>query len=203
MRTSVSTEVYGQFNPKASFKPPKYDKTPELRAKIQKRLEEAFMFSSLNKEEFEIVIDAMQSVKVEKGKDIIKEGDDGDNLYVVESGVLECFKLFVTFYVKFQKGNTEPTMLKTYSPGESFGELALLYNAPRAATITAKDNVELWCLDRNTFNHIVKDAAAKKREIYDEFLSKVKILQNMDSYERQKLADAIKEENYKVGDFVI
>ena len=61
-------------------------------------------------------------------------------------------------------------VLRDYAPGEGFGELALLYNAPRAATITAKEESLLWKLDRDTFNHIVKDAAAKKREKYDNFL---------------------------------
>ena len=55
--------------------------------------------------------------------------------------------------------DAEATYLKTYVPGEAFGELALLYNAPRAATIVAKTACVLWQLDRNTFNHIVKDAA--------------------------------------------
>jgi CRP-like cAMP-binding protein len=40
-----------------------------------------------------------------------------------------------------------------------FGELALLYNVPRAATITAIEKCVLWSLDRETFNNIVKDAA--------------------------------------------
>lgn len=43
-------------------------------------------------------------------------------------------------------------------PGDSFGELALLYNAPRAASIRAKTNCTLWALDRETFNNIVKEA---------------------------------------------
>lgn len=73
---------------------------------------------------------------------------------MVESGKLKCTKVFA--------GNTEPTFLKDYVPGEAFGELALLYNAPRAATITASEESLLWGLDRKTFNHIVKDAAVRK-----------------------------------------
>jgi cAMP-dependent protein kinase regulator len=65
--------------------------------------------------------------------------------------VVNCFKKF--------SADEQPKYLKTYEPGEAFGELALLYNAPRAATITAKTDALLWELDRNTFNHIVKDAA--------------------------------------------
>ena len=60
--------------------------------------------------------------------------------------------------------------MKEYNPGEAFGELALLYNCPRAATITANSDSKLWSLDRKTFNHIVKDAAANKREKFEEFL---------------------------------
>jgi cAMP-dependent protein kinase regulator len=45
-----------------------------------------------------------------------------------------------------------------------FGELALLYNVPRAATIISDDDCLLWKLDRYVFNHIVKDAARLKRE---------------------------------------
>ena len=60
--------------------------------------------------------------------------------------------------------------VKEYFPGESFGELALLYNAPRAASIFAKENGVMWTLDRETFNNIVKEAAMKKRERYESFL---------------------------------
>jgi len=88
-------------------------------------------------------------------------------------------------------------------PGEAFGELSLLYNAPRAATIEAVEPSELWALDRRTFNHIVKDSAQQKREKYETFLTQVSILQNMDAYERSKLADAIHEKWFNAGDYVI
>ncbi len=81
--------------------------------------------------------------------------------------------------------------------------MALLYNAPRAATIAAKTECILWKLDRDTFNHIVKDAAARKRQKYEDFLSHVKILSSMDPYERSRLGDALKEEKFKKGEYVI
>lgn len=78
-----------------------------------------------------------------------------------------------------------------------------MYNAPRAATITCVEAGTLYSLDRNTFNHIVKDAAVKRREKYESFLSQVKILESLEPYERTKLADAFKIINYKAGEYVI
>ena len=109
------------------------------------------MFGALDESELKIVIDAIKEVKLSAGQACIVEGDAGDCMYVLEEGSLNCTKVF--------KGNTEPTQLKVYKPGEGFGELALLYNAPRAATITSLEDSVVWSLDRDTFNHIVKDAA--------------------------------------------
>jgi len=153
------------------------------------------MFTALEKAEFDIVVDAIEEIKGKSGECIIKEGDQGDCMYVLEEGELDCTKVFMP--------GTDPTHLKVYAPGEGFGELALLYNAPRAATITAKTDYTIWKLDRDTFNHIVKDAASKKREKYDNFLASVDILKSMDPYERSKLGDAVKEQKYKKGEFVI
>ena len=116
-------------------------------------------------------------------------------MYVVESGVLSCTKVF--------KGQQSATFLKDYQPGEGFGELALLYNAPRAATIKAKTDCIVWKVDRDTFNNIVKDAAAKKREKFENFLASVKILNSMDPYERSQIADALISEVYLKGDIII
>lgn len=194
-RISVSAEAFGKWNKKEDFAAPEYAKSDEIKQALKTRLEQAFMFSALNPDELEIVLLAMQDVNKKAGELVIKEGDEGDVLYVVEKGELACTKIF--------SGNTEPTWLKDYAPGEAFGELALLYNAPRAATITAKTDAALWSLDRRTFNHIVKDSAQRKRDKYEMFLQKVSILENMDTYERAKLADAIKEEWYEEGDYVI
>lgn len=135
------------------------------------------MFDALNPKDTKAIIDAIIPTKKADGDVVIKEGDDGDNFYVVEAGALTCTK-------RLKPEDAEDTFLKEYKPGESFGELALLYNAPRAATIVAKGDVELWSLDRMTFTHILKTAVQKKRELYDEFLDQVEILKTLSADER-------------------
>lgn len=116
-------------------------------------------------------------------------------MFVVENGNLDCFKLF--------DGENEPKKVRSYEPSDVFGELALLYNAPRAATIIANEECQLWQLDRNTFSHIVKDASQTKRNKYEDFLQTVPVLASLDLYERSKIADVIKEENFKADDQII
>lgn len=57
------------------------------------------MFNSLNPNELDIVLNAMVGVTKTAGEVIIKEGDDGDNLYVVDKGVLSCTKIFVSYCI--------------------------------------------------------------------------------------------------------
>lgn len=102
-RSSVSAEVFGTWNKKGDFKAPSYEKPEHVKESLKKRLEQAFMFSCLNPQELEVVLNAMQYVKKQPGETIIKEGDDGDNLYVVESGTLNCTKHFVRFDISYYK----------------------------------------------------------------------------------------------------
>ena len=101
----------------------------------------------------------MEEKKYKKGEVVIKQLDDGNELFVVDSGTLSCERCFVTISIILQKKGEKPRFLKEYKSGEAFGELALLYSTPRAATITATSECILWSLDRGTFSNIVKDAA--------------------------------------------
>lgn len=132
-------------------------KSEDSRAHIQERLLGSFMFGALTEKDLNIVIDAMDEKNTSPGEVIITEGEPGDVLYIVESGELTCLKLI----------DGEQKKVKEYGSGDVFGELALLYNAPRAATIKADTQCKLWVLDRMTFNHIVKDASQKKRQQYE------------------------------------
>jgi cAMP-dependent protein kinase regulator len=150
-RCSVSAEVYGMFNKKEDFVPPVINKTNEQTERIMAKVTKSFMFTALDEAEINTIVLAFVERKFSKGDTVINQGEQGDVLYLIESGTLDCYKTF-----NKEEG---PKHLKVYQPGEAFGELALLYNAPRAATIVAKEDCILWALDRETFNHIVKDAA--------------------------------------------
>ena len=194
-RTSVSAEVYGIHNVKKPYVPRVIPKTEQQISRIKDRCMQSFIFNSLEDKELKTVIDSFEEKRYTAGQAVITQGEEGDVLYLVDSGELTCEKVF--------KSGDAPTYLKTYVPGESFGELALLYNAPRAATIKAKTDAVLWALDRECFNNIVKDAAMKKREKYENTLKKVEILKSIDPYELGQICDALKSVTYKAGDVII
>ena len=95
-------------------------------------------------------------------------------------------------------------LVATISAGGSFGELALMYNAPRAATVLCHSaSATLWALDRVTFRTILMEHTSKKRRMYENFLSEVPILVSLEAHERSKIADALEERVYEEGEDVV
>jgi cAMP-dependent protein kinase regulator len=92
----------------------------------------------------------------------------------------------------------------TIEPGGSFGELALMYNAPRAATVvSAETGCTLWALDRVTFRRILMDSTYERRRMYEKFLSEVPILSTLSDYERSKIADALEAQKFHSDSVII
>ncbi len=193
IRGSVCAEVYGMFNKKEDFIARYIPKSNTQLESIKDKILCSFIFTELNKKDLITLINAMEEVHFKQGETIIKEGDDGECLFIIENGELDCFKLI----------DQEDKFIKTYKSGETFGELALLYNAPRAATIIAKTDCALWALDRETFNHIVKNSAIKRRENHYQFLKSVEILSSMNDYEISQMSDALKTTIFKAGEYII
>lgn len=193
-RMSVSAEAYGEWNKKTAFTPPVHPKSEQQKKGVQDVLKRSFLFSQLEEKDFLTVVDAMEEVKLGTKERVINQGDQGDYLFVVEKGTLNC--------VRKDESGVE-TVVKSVGAADVFGELALLYNCPRAASVESVEACTLWKLDRNTFNYIVKDAAAAKRNAYEAFLAKVVLLEGMDAYERSQVADALKVEMHTDGTAVI
>lgn len=193
-RASVSAEAFGRFNVQnTEWTPAKIPKTDEQMRRIQRILMKSFMFSPLEPKDMETVILAMKERVFPPGSRIITEGEEGDFLCIIEEGSAVCKKNI----------DGVEKVVKQCKTGDVFGELALLYNAKRAATVESVDRCLAWELDRETFNRIVKDAASKKTALYEEFLKNVRVLSNLDPSDIQKIADVVKERTYTMGEQVI
>lgn len=192
-RNSVSAEAYGAWNQFGLFEPPVFPKTEEQRASLESILRMSILFRELDRQALDVIIGAMQQVVAYVDQRIIQEGQDGEHLFVVASGTLDCLKVI----------DGQEICVRVYQAGECFGELALLYNTPRAASIQAREESYLWMLDRGTFNYIVKDAAMKRREQNETILRSIPLLQSMQDNELAQLADALRREVYAASINVI
>ena len=132
-------------------------------------------------------------MQVNVGETVIAQGDDGDNFYVIESGV---FDVIVTVH-------GDEKRVYQFDDRGSFGELALMYNMPRSATVRAVTKGTLWAMDRQSFRKIVLKSAFRKRKKFESLLESVTTLQGLDAYERMTLADALQTRVYENGEPII
>jgi len=187
-----------------NWKPPKYDKNSEQRGVITNAVTKSFIFESLRPDVREQVIDAFKGpMEVERATTVIREGTEVGSkdagLYVLEKGTLEAFKVNPSV-PEFKPG----ALVFTYDqPGQVFGELALLYNCPRAASIIAAADSVLWSLDRETFNNCVKGGNMGVQSKMKDFLGSVEILSGISEADRNKLVDVMQHKDYKPGEHII
>jgi cAMP-dependent protein kinase regulator len=163
--------------------------------------------STLESDQKATIIRALEGpVTKAEGETIITQGDPGDCFYLLQDGTVE---------VSVRRGRgSEESLTHTYSSGSTFGELSLLYNAPRAATCRAKSPCVLWTLDRLSFRvthsltlsmplfpHLcqvlVVSSTLRKRERYMSFLRQVPILETLSEMELLAVADALVPEEHR------
>lgn len=140
------------------------------------------LFMNLSSAHQSMIVDEMYQMSVRKGVAVITQGDYGDNFYVVQSGE---FHIFVDGVRAAIRGR-----------GTCFGEVALMYNAPRAATVCAAEDSIVWMIDRFTFKRIVVGVTKDKLQSYLSFLHNVPILAPLAEYEREKIAEALEEVSF-------
>nr|XP_040059909.1 protein kinase, cAMP-dependent, regulatory, type II, alpha, B isoform X1 [Gasterosteus aculeatus aculeatus] len=170
-----------------------YPKTDVQRRRLQDACRDILLFKTLEQEQFSEVLDGMFEVLVKPQEHIIDQGADGDNFYVIEKGVYD---------ILVQKGGVSVCVGKYDNKG-SFGELALMYNTPRAATIIATQEGALWGLDRATFHRLIVRNNAKKRRTYEAFIECVPLLKSLELSERMKIVDVVGARVFKDGERLI
>jgi len=164
-----------------SWSPPEFRKTAEERAAIEAALRLNILFERLGDEEMAVMVGAMQAQSFEPATSIIRQGEDGDLFYILEEGVCDIFVEGVGRVMQVVGGDAR----------NFFGELALLYNVPRAATVTTVTDVRCWALDRTTFKTIGMQATTAQRKLHGEFVAQVPLLATLSPIERLTLADAL------------
>ncbi|KAK2870840.1 hypothetical protein QQF64_001917 [Cirrhinus molitorella] len=166
-----------------------YSKSEESRELIQKALLENDFMKHLEASQILTIMDCMYPTTVAQGCCVIQEGDDGSTVYVLEEGLVEV-----------TKGGQK---LCTIEPGKVFGELAILYNCTRTATVTALTDIKLWAIDRQGFQTIMMRTGLLKHSNYMEFLRSVPSFKTLTEDVLSKVADVLEETHYSDGDYII
>ncbi len=110
-------------------------------------LQEVPIFKQLSLEQLEALHQQMEEIQYLRGEVLVREGDPGNQLFLLLEGQLEVYKSF---------GTGAQIRLNTLSPVSHTGEIALLDNAPRSATLVASRDSRLLALDGDHFRDLVR-----------------------------------------------
>jgi len=159
---------------------------------------------SLDAAQITQMIDVAWREEVAAGKEIITEGDlDADYFYIVQEG---SFEIFISQADPGEDGankRDESKFVSMVTKGGNFGELALLYLVPRAATVMAKENGQVWVIDRQNFKNILMKVTDEKIAEYVKYLDRVDLLAPLISEEKKALAEALVEMHFTKGEVIL
>ena len=148
-------------------------------------------------------MDVFEPCTFHVGDRVITQGDRGDEFYVVEYGEL-------TIHVVDHSDHS--FVVGTYKDGAAFGELALIYGSPRAATIICEKDCKLWRIKRSWYRGVVGQHRQKLEKEVMKFLPKVNVPRNKrDNFFKnifsqaqfEVMAGVVKQISFEAGDFII
>jgi len=158
------------------FVPPLFPKSESEKIFIRKALIDNFIFSSLSKNNIDTLILAMEKIDCASDTIIIEQGEViSDYFYIVAEGVVD----FVV----------DGKNVGQCSRGSGFGELALLYNCPRAATCISETDCTLYKLDHHTFHHVVAATTTKENQDLHDKLKEKSFFSQFDEMALTRLID--------------
>ncbi|KAJ9533180.1 hypothetical protein QJQ45_018271 [Haematococcus lacustris] len=173
-------------------------KTPEGKEHeaIVTALQQLLLFNNLDKPTQRKIVSEMYEKPVVAGEILIQQGEMGlsaSQLYVVKSGKFEVL----------EKRKNVMFKVNTKAAGDCFGEISLMYNCPRSATVAATTDAIVWVLDRDTFRHYVQAAAEDSFGQVELFMNSVPLLNGLSREQKLQLVDAFSEEVFEPGAPVI
>ena len=192
-----------------------YPKAEPVMALLAAAVARSLLFAPLSSPERATLLHSMTPVTCAAGAVVLRQGDAAaDKFYVLEKGAAVAT---VATTVKGggeekengsdergaaekagNEGAAEGRVVARYGPGASFGELALLYSAPRAATVTATAPSKLWVLDAAVYAAVRRAAAAAAASRRAALVRSVPLLSPLSDASRAVVADAL--ERVEVAD---
>ncbi|XP_047992943.1 cGMP-dependent protein kinase, isozyme 2 forms cD4/T1/T3A/T3B isoform X2 [Leguminivora glycinivorella] len=188
-RTAISAEPLSSLTQDNEMKLVKIPKSSKSRELIKSAILDNDFMKNLEMTQIREIVDCMYPVEYAAGSLIIKEGDVGSIVYVMEEGRVEVSR--------------ENKYLSTMAPGKVFGELAILYNCKRTATIKAATDCRLWAIERQCFQTIMMRTGLIRQAEYTDFLKSVPIFKNFPEDTLIKISDVLEETHYQNGDYIV
>ncbi|KAH8352916.1 hypothetical protein KR084_007284 [Drosophila pseudotakahashii] len=148
-----------------------------------------FLNNLMDKERKEMVINAMAPASYQKHSLIIHEHEEGSEIYVSAEGQYDVYR--------------GGTLVATFGPATVFGELAILYNAPRQASIQAATDARVWKITRETFRAIMQISGSREREENLQFLRSAPFLQEFDQSLLLKVVDLLQRKFYETDRCIV
>jgi cGMP-dependent protein kinase len=149
------------------------EKTLEDKNLIKKALLNHFLFTHLPDENIDQIIEEMKFYELESKKIIFRQGDPGYNFFVLASGSVEVII----------NGSAKGTI----SSGKGFGELALIHDSKRTATIKTHEKVQMWGIGRKVFRDALKALSSLNFEENKKFLQSVPFLKTLSELQIESL----------------
>ena len=179
-------------------------KTPEEKERIAEAIRASVMFQNITDEQRDMIFGVMEPINVKKGTWVIKQGTVGDRFYIVDNG---RFEVRILSDGEEDKNGTGGNCVHVYEGSHekhahpSFGELALMYSAPRAASIIAQTDGNLWALHRYAFRQVL--AQQSERQELISVLKKMEIFKNITSADITNLAASMIAVTFGRGEMII
>ncbi|XP_056631685.1 cGMP-dependent protein kinase, isozyme 1-like [Diorhabda sublineata] len=169
---------------------PVYMKDPHDAELIRKAIEKnEFLYKIISKEHLDEVISAMYNREVSAKETIIKQGDKGKHMYISASGT---FQIII-------KGK----LVDEFNDVRVFGEISILHNSRRLATIRAATAGRVWVLDNTVYQQIKIRHAIKQEDEIQEFLMNNEILNVVGKEALQVVSTLLKSEFYNSGEKIV
>eukprot|EP01095_Lingulamoeba_sp_RSL-Kostka_P006804 TRINITY_DN2154_c0_g1_i3.p1 TRINITY_DN2154_c0_g1~~TRINITY_DN2154_c0_g1_i3.p1 ORF type:complete len:148 (+),score=64.67 TRINITY_DN2154_c0_g1_i3:397-840(+) len=142
------------------------DATIKKRKLFEGFLDKVPILSSLQKYERLTVADALEPIEFNDGQVIVQQGDPGDTFYIIVEGEARVEQ------IQGEDGS-EPQEVARLKSSDYFGEIALLTNRPRAATVISVGNIKCVKLDRDRFNRVLgpcEEILRRNMEEYNRYM---------------------------------